>query len=70
MESVGTSVPRKLRDLFDERRKECDKIFGEESCQSDAMAGSMLAWLQMDVEDSLKWMQEGRRVRKDKRNDY
>lgn len=65
METIGTSLPRKWRDIFDELLYETLP----EAAQSDAMAAGILLWMCLGVEDRLDIMQLARNIRKNKAND-
>jgi len=62
METIGTSIPRKQRDLF-------DKMLPDDACQSDAVAAGILLWMCREPDDRLELMALARAIRKNKAND-
>ncbi len=65
METVGTSIPRKWRNLFDDMINETSPGGN----QSDAMAGGMLLWMGLPLEERLEMMVLAHNIRLDKAND-
>ncbi len=62
METIGTSLPRKQRDLF-------DKMLPDGACQSDAIAAGVLLWMCREPAERLELMSIARAIRKEKAND-
>ncbi len=65
METVGTSIPRKWRNLFDDMINETSPGGN----QSDAMAVGMLLWMGLPPEEKLEMMVLAHNIRLDKAND-
>ncbi len=65
METIGTSIPRKWRDIFDKQLY--DTL--PEAHQSDAIAAGVLLWMCLKVEDRLSMLQLARNIRKNRAND-
>jgi len=66
METIGTSLPRKWRNLFDDMINETSPG----GCQSDAMAGGILLWMLLSSEERLEMMVLARNIWLDKANDF
>lgn len=62
METIGTSLPRKQRDLF-------DSMLPDDACQADAIAAGVLLWMCRKPEEQLELMAMARAIRKNKAND-
>ena len=65
METIGTSLPRKWRNLFDDMINETSPGGN----QSDAMAGGILLWMLLPPEEKLPMMTLAHNIRLDKAND-
>lgn len=65
METIGTSLPRKWRDNFDNLLDETLP----EATQSDGIAAGLLLWMCLEVEERLYMLQLARNIRKNKSND-
>ncbi len=65
METVDTSLPRKLRDLFDKSVADAP----EECVYADSVAAGIIAVILLEPELRYKLIQLARCVRKDKAND-
>ena len=65
METIGTSLPRKWRDIFD---KQLDETLPE-AHQSDAIAAGVLLWMCLDVKNRLYMLQLARNIRRNRAND-
>ena len=65
METIGTSLPRKWRDIFDAVMLETSP----DANQSDAIAAGIFMWMCLEPEDRLNMLEIAHDVRRNWAND-